>query len=80
VDSFYIGLLRLTLFYLLLQFVAKSGKELLTFFSSQNLEIAQRLAPPPVLVGLANTVLLMRVQIINSNGYANAVMEISPAI
>lgn len=75
-DSFYIGLPRLTLF----QFVAKAGKELLTFFSSQNLEIAQRLAPPQVLVGLVNTVLLMRVQITDSNGYANAVMQISAAI
>ncbi|OAX38924.1 hypothetical protein K503DRAFT_865793 [Rhizopogon vinicolor AM-OR11-026] len=58
-------------------FVAKAGKELLAFFSSQNVEITEKLAPPAVLIGLANTVLLMRVQIIDRNGYASAVMQIS---
>ncbi|KAG2078217.1 hypothetical protein BDR04DRAFT_1087967 [Suillus decipiens] len=56
-------------------FVTKAGKELLVFFSSQNLEISAKLSPPQVLIGLANTVLLMRVQITDSSGYANAVMQ-----
>ncbi|KAG2356209.1 hypothetical protein BDR07DRAFT_1464154 [Suillus spraguei] len=56
-------------------FVTKAGKELLVFFSSQNLEISAKLSPPQVLIGLANTVLLMRVQITDSTGYANAVMQ-----
>ncbi|KIK49207.1 hypothetical protein CY34DRAFT_797147 [Suillus luteus UH-Slu-Lm8-n1] len=58
-------------------FVTKAGKELLVFFSSQNTEISAKLSPPQVLIGLANTVLLMRVQIIDSTGYANAVMQIT---
>ncbi|KAG2349777.1 hypothetical protein BDR05DRAFT_955642 [Suillus weaverae] len=58
-------------------FVTKAGKELLVFFSSQNLEISAKLSPPQVLIGLANTVLLMRVQITDSTGYANAVMQIT---
>ncbi|KAG1756674.1 uncharacterized protein EDB91DRAFT_1261674 [Suillus paluster] len=58
-------------------FVAKAGKELLVFFSSQNMEISGKLAPPQALIGLANTVLLMRVQIVDSTGYANAVMQIT---
>jgi hypothetical protein len=58
-------------------FVTKAGKELLVFFSSQNMEISAKLSPPQVLIGLANTVLLMRVQIIDSTGYANAVMQIT---
>ncbi|KAG0707657.1 hypothetical protein DFH29DRAFT_994688 [Suillus ampliporus] len=58
-------------------FVAKAGKELLVFFSSQNMEISEKLTPPQVLIGLANTVLLMRVQITDSTGYANAVMQIA---
>ncbi|OJA13000.1 hypothetical protein AZE42_07445 [Rhizopogon vesiculosus] len=53
-------------------FVAKAGKELLAFFSSQNVEITERLAPPPVLIGLANTVLLMRVQITDRNGLCHS--------
>ncbi|KAG1891116.1 hypothetical protein F4604DRAFT_1704350 [Suillus subluteus] len=58
-------------------FVTKAGKELLVFFSSQNMEISAKLSPPQVLIGLANTVLLMRVQITDSTGYANAVMQIT---
>ncbi|KAG2157212.1 hypothetical protein DEU56DRAFT_763478 [Suillus clintonianus] len=58
-------------------FVTKAGKELLVFFSSQNAEISAKLNPPQVLIGLANTVLLMRVQITDSTGYANAVMQIT---
>ncbi|KAG1803760.1 uncharacterized protein HD556DRAFT_1330159 [Suillus plorans] len=58
-------------------FVTKAGKELLVFFSSQNMEISARLSPPQVLIGLADTVLLMRVQITDSTGYANAVMQIT---
>ncbi|KAG1832044.1 hypothetical protein EV424DRAFT_1369416 [Suillus variegatus] len=58
-------------------FVTKAGKELLVFFSSQNMEISAKLSPPQVLIGLADTVLLMRVQITDSTGYANAVMQIT---